>query len=137
MTKGRGWTALSLLAVVPFGFYTKFYTGPAANWVNNSLGGVFYEIFWCLLVFLFRGRTTPWKIATAVFVATCLLEFLQLWHLPFLELLRNTFIGRTVLGATFTWSDFPYYALGCGVGWMWMRTILPKSDEDVAPGTAR
>jgi hypothetical protein len=41
-----------LLVTIPVGVYTKFYQGPAADWVNNSLGGVFYEIFWCLLVFL-------------------------------------------------------------------------------------
>jgi hypothetical protein len=59
-------------------------------------------------------------IASSVLAITCVLEFLQLWHPPFLQLIRNTFIGRTILGSYFTWSDFPYYFLGSGIGWFWM-----------------
>jgi hypothetical protein len=119
----RLWTGASLLIIVPLGFCTKFYSGPAANWVNNSLGGVFYEVFWCLLIFLFLDAGKPRVIAIWVLILTCCLEFLQLFHPPFLELLRGTFIGRTILGTSFTWSDFLYYFLGCGVGWLWMRWL--------------
>jgi hypothetical protein len=119
----RFWTVVSLLIIVPLGFCTKFYSGPAANWVSNSLVGVFYEIFWCLLIFVFLDAGKPWVIAIWVLVLTCCLEFVQLLHPPFLELLRSTFIGRTVLGTSFTWSDFPYYFLGCGIGWLWMRWL--------------
>jgi len=114
---------LSLSIIVPVGFYSKFYSGPAAGWVNNSLSGVFYELFWCLLIFLFFGNSRPRIIATFVLIVTCLLEFLQLWHPPFLELIRSNFIGRTVLGNSFAWSDFPYYFIGCGIGWLWMRRL--------------
>jgi hypothetical protein len=121
LNASRLWTVASLLVVVPLGFYSKLYSGPAANWVNNSLGGAFYEIFWCLLIFLYADK--PRVIAISVLVLTCCLEFLQLWHPPFLELLRSAFIGRTILGTSFTWSDFPYYFLGCGIGWLWMRWL--------------
>jgi hypothetical protein len=119
----RLWTVISLMVIVPLGFYTKFYAGPAAGLVNNSLGGVVYEVFWCLLLSLFPGTSRPGVIAASVLIVTCCLEFLQLWHPPFLEILRSTFIGRTVLGTSFTWSDFPYYFLGCGIGWLWMRRL--------------
>ena len=114
----RASTLLSLLVILPVGFYSKFYRGPAAEWVNDSLGGAFYEIFWCLLVFLFLDR--PRAIAGWVLVLTCVLEFLQLWHPPVLEFMRGYFLGRTILGTTFAWSDFFYYVLGCGIGWLWM-----------------
>lgn len=117
------WTVISLLVIVPLGFYSKFYAGPGANWVNNSLGGVFYEIFWCLLLFLFLSTSKPWIIALSVLIVTCCLEFMQLWHPSFLEFLRRSFIGRTVLGNYFTWSDFPYYFLGCGFGWLWLKGL--------------
>jgi hypothetical protein len=117
------WTLISLLLVVPIGFYSKFYAGPAAFWVNNSLGGVWYEIFWCLVACLSFDQGKPWLIATVVLMATCTLEFLQLWHPPMLEYLRGFFIGRTVLGTSFAWSDFPYYVAGCGIGWLWIRCL--------------
>ena len=119
----RFWTAISLVVIVPLGFYSKFYAGPAAAWVNNSLGGVFYEVFWCLLISLSLDTARPGVVAAFVLIVTCCLEFLQLWHPPFLALLRSTFIGRTILGTSFTWSDFPYYFLGCGIGWLWMRQL--------------
>jgi hypothetical protein len=122
-SKGRVLTVVSLLIVVPLGFYTKFYAGPAANWVNNSLAGTFYEIFWCLLISLFLDKGRPWAIAAGVLVVTCGLEFLQLWHPPALTFVRSYFIGRAVLGTSFAWSDFPYYFLGCGIGWLWMRWL--------------
>ncbi|HDP67953.1 MAG TPA: DUF2809 domain-containing protein [Candidatus Marinimicrobia bacterium] len=108
---------LVLIFVTPLGFYTKFYTGPLQNWVNNSLGGVFYEIFWCLVLALFFQRLRPQQIAGFVLLVTCALEFLQLWHPPFLESLRANFIGATILGSSFTWSDFPYYLIGSIMGY--------------------
>jgi hypothetical protein len=121
------WTLISILILVPLGIYSKFYSGQAARWVNDSLGGVLYVIFWCLFAFLFLSNTKPWKIATAVFAGTCFLEFLQLWHPAFLEYLRSNFMGRTILGTTFTWSDFPYYLVGCGIGWLWMKSLKKQS----------
>ncbi len=121
------WTLISMLIIVPPGVYSKFYRGQAENWVNNSLGGVLYVIFWCLFAFLFLSNTKPWKIAAVVFVITCFLEFLQLWDPPLLEFLRSNFVGRTILGTSFTWLDFPYYLVGCGIGWLWMKSLQKHS----------
>jgi Protein of unknown function (DUF2809) len=114
---------ISLLIVVPLGFYSKFYAGPAAYWVNHSVSGLWYEIFWCLLVLCFLPEGKAGLIASGVLLATCALEVLQLWHPPFLDYLRRSFLGRTLLGTSFAWSDFPYYVLGCGIGWLWMKGL--------------
>ncbi len=121
------WTLISMLIIVPLGLYSKFYSGQAENWVNNFLGGVLYVIFWCLFAFLFLSNIKPWKIAAVVFAITCFLEFLQLWHPPLLEFIRSHFIGRTILGTSFTWTDFPYYLVGCGIGWLWMKSLQKHS----------
>ncbi|MGD2066620.1 MAG: DUF2809 domain-containing protein [Candidatus Bathyarchaeota archaeon] len=123
INKKRVWTLFSLFIIVPIGFYTKFYSGPAADWINNSLGGVFYEIFWCLVAFFFSQKRKPIHIASIVLLVTCILEFMQLWHPIFLEILRDYFIGSIVLGTSFSWSDFPYYFVGCGIGWFWMNCL--------------
>ena len=47
----RALTIISLAAIVPIGFESKFYGGPAHVWVNDSLGGAFYDMFWCLAAF--------------------------------------------------------------------------------------
>lgn len=121
--KRQHWTIISILIITPIGFYSKFYQGPAASWVNNSLGGLFYEIFWCLVVFIFFPKAKPGKIGTIVLTITCLLEFLQLWHPPFLQAIRDNFIGVTIIGDCFSWSDFLYYLIGTGMGWLWILLI--------------
>jgi len=115
-----------LIIIIPIGFYIKFYSSPASQWVNDSLCGVFYEIFWCLVFLLFFPKAQPWIIMILVLVGTCILEFMQLWHPPFLEFLRSFFIGRTILGTTFIWSDFLYYFIGCGIGWYMMLFLQKK-----------
>jgi len=117
------WTLVSLAVIVPLGLYTKFYAGPAAEWVNNSLSGVLYVVFWCLFILLLAPDARPGVIAVSVLAITCALELAQLWHPPFLEWARRVFIGRALLGTHFTWSDYPYYALGSGIGWLWMRGL--------------
>jgi hypothetical protein len=110
---------------VPLGFATKLYAGPGAE-STRAFGGVLYEVFWCLMIQFLRPRARPATTAVAVLGATCALEFLQLWHPSFLQALRGNFLGRTVLGDTFAWSDFPYYFGGSALGWWWVRRLAPR-----------
>ena len=121
--KTKKWTVLSIVIIIPIGILCKFYDGPASVWVSDSLGGVFYVIVWCLLIFLIFSKMRPIIIVSLVFVITCLLEFLQLLHPSFLEFFRSFFIGRTILGTSFTWSDFPYYFIGCVISYFWIKLL--------------
>lgn len=112
---------MSLCVITPLGFWFKVYDGPGRWWFNDYGGGVAYEIFWCLVVFFFWPKKKgAAKIALCVFVITCVLETLQLWHPSFLQQIRVTFLGKALLGTTFVWWDFPHYALGSFIGWLWM-----------------
>jgi len=121
----RKWILVALFIVTPTGFLFKWYSGPAHRWFNNYGAGVMYEIFWCLLIFFFYPRKkAATKIAVGVLLVTSILETLQLWHPWFLQQVRSTFLGGTLLGTTFVWWDFPHYVLGCVIGWLCMRVIL-------------
>ncbi|UCH82541.1 MAG: DUF2809 domain-containing protein [Candidatus Latescibacterota bacterium] len=113
-------TIVSLILLLMAGFFSKFYEGPAQGWANDSLAGLFYVIFWCVLAAFFLPRVKPIKIVVGVLVITCCLECLQLWHPPVLEDLRRSFLGRALLGTSFVWSDFPYYLAGSTIGWLWI-----------------
>ena len=104
--------ALVLVVLVPLGIATKFYDGPAHAWVRAHAGGTLYVVFWCLLVLAIRPRFSPWRAACAVLVVTSILECLQLWHAPFLQAIRSSFLGHALIGSKFSWLDFPYYGLG-------------------------
>ena len=108
----KKWTFFFLLLITPLGFYTKYYSGPASQWVHNSMGGILYVLFWSLFVSLFIAKPPVFKIATIVFLLTCIIELLQLWQPAFLMHLRSTFIGRTILGTSFSPFDFLHYFLG-------------------------
>ncbi len=112
---------LLLVLIVPLGFATKFYPGAGHQWVNNHFGGFLYEIFWILVLFFIFPGSRARSIAAIVFFTTCALEFLQLWHPPFLEWARSFFIGRTILGSFFTWYDFPWYLLGSLSGYLILK----------------
>jgi hypothetical protein len=115
--------AISLVVILAIGLYSKRYRGPASAWVNDSLGGAFYEIFWCLAAAFCVPRWPPGPIAAIVLVSTCVLEFLQLWHPPLLQWARGFFVGRSILGDYFDWWDFPYYILGSAAGYLWLRYL--------------
>jgi len=108
MMKTR-WILILLCLIIPLGLSTKFYSGPGMPWVRYSSGGIFYEIFWCLLIYMLPGEKKPFAIALSVFSFTSILEVMQLWHPYLLEKIRGYFIGRALIGDSFTWSDFIYY----------------------------
>ena len=117
---------VSILIIVPLGYLVRFH-GAAPEWLNDSLGSIAYEIFWILLVALFFPKASPLWTAIGVCLATCILEFLQLWHPPFLEAMRSTLAGRLVLGNAFTWSDFPSYFIGSFFGCVWMWALRQQT----------
>lgn len=126
----RKYAIILLILLVPFGFCTKFYSGPLSEWVNDSLGGVLYVIFWCLVLFLFAPNTKPLKIVLLVFIVTCAVEFLQLWKPAALESMRSNFLGRTLLGSSFSWLDFFHYAIGAFIAFL-LIIFLRSLDKDV------
>ncbi len=124
MSRPRLVALISIAVVVPLGFGLKFYPGPLRGWVNNSLGGVAYEIFWCLVLFaIWPRRSAINPIVIGVLAITCALEALQLVDHPVLARIRSTFLGRTLIGTTFVWSDYVYYVLGAVLGRLWLTAL--------------
>ena len=129
--------ALALVLVTPLGFGFKFYRGPGHVWFNDYGAGLLYEVFW-ILVFLFFWPTKRAlrRISAWVFVVTCALETLQLWHPPFLELIRSTFLGRALIGTSFVWWDFPHYVIGTALGYaLGLLLLSGSSGELLGEGT--
>jgi hypothetical protein len=107
--------ALGVLLVVPLGL--------AVRRVSDFGGSILYEVLWCLAAAFVVPRWRSAPIAIAVFAATCIVEFLQLWHPPFLQWARGHFLGRSILGTDFDWADFPSYAVGSVAGYFCLRAL--------------
>ena len=118
------WQLAAGLAVVAVtGFAAKLYRGPGEDWFNDSLAGLLYVVFWCLAAALAWPKVPAIRITLTVLAATCVLEVLQLWQPPWLQAVRTTFLGATLLGTTFVASDLVYYVLGAGIGWLGIRWL--------------
>ncbi len=105
-------TAICVLVLIPLGFLIKEYTGPFSHIISDKLAGAFYVIFWCLLLSFFLQRINTVKIVISVVIVTCLLELVQLVEAPVLEMIRSDYIGRALIGSSFSWSDFIFYIIG-------------------------
>ncbi|MFL6463129.1 MAG: DUF2809 domain-containing protein [Bryobacteraceae bacterium] len=109
------------------GCWLRFSAPINPEWRDYS-GGAAYVIFW-ILIYAFLKPTAPaLPVTLTVFVITCCLEFLQLWHPSWLEAIRRTLPGRLVLGTTFQWSDFPPYVVGTLIGFVAMRLLAPSQN---------
>jgi len=115
---------LVLTIVTPLGFLCKLYRGPGFIWFNDYGGGIFYELFWCFAFFLIWPRkSATLRICSGVFIGTTILEFLQLISNPALEYIRSGFIGRTLIGSSFSLLDIFYYLVGCVIALGWLRAL--------------
>ena len=116
-TKNRKFLLICLLILIPLGFYSKFYKGIYEYTINNRISDLLYVTFWIVFIKFVFMQFKNYKIVLAVFLITSILEIMQLWHPPLLQLIRSSFIGKALIGTNFVPEDFLYYILGSAVGY--------------------
>ncbi len=115
---------LALLSALPLVLYDQLREVLPIQ-LEYWAGGVLYVMFWSFLFYaIVSERISPLWTCLITTLTTCLIEFSQLWHPPFLEEIRSYKIGYAVLGTTFGWSDFPPYFLGGFMAWLSIKLIL-------------
>lgn len=84
------------------------------------------DALWALMVFLGMGflspRSSTGRIGLLALAFAWSIEFLQLYHAPWMDGLRGTVPGRLILGSTFNAPDLVAYAVGVAAG-MWAERI--------------
>lgn len=120
------WSLIAIiwLGVVTFGLASLFYTGPYAIWIRQDLSCVLHTIGLAFSMALVVPRARVSSLILVALSMSCALEFLQLWHPTFLEVLRTQPLGRLVVGSAFYWSDFAGYAIGGAVAFG-LLSLLP------------
>lgn len=102
-----------ILILIPLGFATKYPALPYADWLRSSAGDVLYPMFWYFVLLWIFPRLKPLSAAAAVFAFSAAVEMTQLYEWPVLVFLRRSFLGRTLVGTSFSWDDMGYYFIGC------------------------
>ena len=82
-----------------------------------------------LFFFLFRllfPTPSAIKIAICTFAFALAIEISQLYHAPWIDQIRHTFLGKMILGAGFLWTDLICYAAGTLFALL-LATLFEKS----------
>jgi hypothetical protein len=120
---------LAILLVVPAGLAVKFCVpGGFGRWCDLYGAAILYEVLWVLMLRLIAPRLAPHTCGLVVLVGTSAVEFLQLWHPPWLDAVRRTFMGAALLGQSFDPWDFAYYVIGSALGVVLALMLQPKGD---------
>jgi len=125
-TEKRLTASIYALILIPLGILVKEYNGPGEHIIADKLAGTLYVIFWCLIAFTIFHRVNVKILITSVFVITCSLEFLQQLASPLLDAIRTNYIGRALIGNSFSWSDFIFYLIGAIVSYFALLYIEIK-----------
>ncbi len=117
---------VGIVLIIPLGYSVRFATSLGMPLLQDIVGSLAYQILLMFLAAFFYPRASLVKVAVWVCVASSVGELLQLWQPPLLQTIRATWIGRIVLGNTFTVSDFPPYAVGSFLGWLGLKWLRRK-----------
>jgi len=124
LTRPRLAYGLTVCLLVPLGIGSKLYRGPGSTFIVGYSGGFIYVWLWIFVVLAVRPGLSISRVTVGVFVATCMVEVLQLVRgVPWLDAFRSTFVGHGLLGSTFSWGDFVCYALAAGVAPFMVRAV--------------
>jgi Protein of unknown function (DUF2809) len=113
---------INILAIVPLGCVVRF-SHILPEYFHHVAGDIAYEILLMLIGVFIYPTANRRQIAVLVFLVTCGIEFLKLYQAPWFQSIRTTLAGRLVFGLTFDWLNFPIYAIGCYLGWRWVRLL--------------
>ena len=84
--------------------------------LHTFVGKYVGDALWALMMFLGLGLLLPTPrtvtLAFLAFVVCCTIEFSQLYHAPWIDAARGTWLGRLALGDTFAWGDIAAYLVG-------------------------
>jgi glycopeptide antibiotics resistance protein len=72
-----------------------------------------------------------WLIAVYTYGFALAIEISQLYHAPWIDRIRVTFLGKMILGFGFLWSDVFVYAIGVLIGWLVATLIEKRSSKNV------
>ena len=108
--------AAFLLAVILLGLASRAYSPPLPPFVRVYVG----DALWALAAYLTVATLFPrlpvrWVAVTAGLFSLAV-ELSQLYHAPWIDVLRQIRLAELLLGHGFLWSDLMCYGVGVGVG---------------------
>jgi hypothetical protein len=114
--RSRIWCVVAALCTIAIGMASRKVPGL----FPSALGKYPGDACWALMVFFLLGacfpRWTTFKVAFFALLISYLVEFSQLYQVPWINEIRRTTLGHLVLGTTFVWMDLVAYFVGVAIG---------------------
>jgi len=115
-TRSRPLYAVLIVLVIATGLLWRSSFMPLPPFLAKYGG----DALWSLMVFVGLGfmfnRAYTLRLAFGALCFSWAVELSQLYHAPWIDMIRSTLPGRLILGSTFNWLDLPAYAFGIAIG---------------------
>ena len=109
--------------VICLGLLSRKMTAYIPHVINMFLGDSLWALMIYLIIRTFFKRWSVKKVA-AIGISFCfIVEFSQLYHANWIDMIRRTTLGGLILGYGFSWSDLGAYLIGIGFGILIDRLI--------------
>lgn len=107
--------SLIVIGIIVLGIWSKKSHTFIPTFFNDYLG----DSLWAAMIFFGIGfifdTMKTGKVALGSILFCYIIEFSQIYHAHWIDNIRNTILGRLVLGSTFSWNDLIAYVFGIGV----------------------
>ncbi len=105
-----------LFGVIVLGLGTRIDGAPIPE-IVSEYGG---DVLWAIMVYMGLCTVQPkghWGILFGSTLGIAYsIEVTQLYHAPWIDMMRNTTLGGLILGFHFIWSDIVCYSIGGVLG---------------------
>jgi len=107
--------SLITIGIIVLGIWSKKAHTFIPTFFNDYIG----DSLWAAMIFFGFGfafdTMKTGKVALGSILFCYIIEFSQIYHANWIDNIRNTTLGRLVLGYTFSWTDLIAYAFGIGI----------------------
>ena len=122
---------LVLAFVVGLGLASRTYDGLFPNALEKYPGDALWTVAVYLGWKLVVPAMVPWKLGLMALGQSFGVEFLQLYHAPWLDGIRGNYFGHLLLGSTFNPMDFVAYSVGTTAVFLIDRFLVPRGPLSV------
>ena len=122
---------VALGVVIGLGLASRTYDGLFPNALEKYPGDALWTVAVYLGWKLVFPAMVPWKLGLTALGQSVGVEFLQLYHTPWLDGIRRNHFGHLLLGSTFNPMDLVAYSVGAAVVFLIDRFLVPHGPLSV------
>jgi Protein of unknown function (DUF2809) len=106
---------IALVLVIAAGLGSRVFGRSLPAVIATYAGDTLYATMVFVGLGILAPRWSTARLAVTALASSCAIEVSQLYHEPWIDVIRNTRPGALVLGYGFLWSDLACYVAGVAI----------------------